>query len=161
MWLHQLRGRFRPALPATVKGRALALVGALALVPLTTACGPGQDTGGGRPSQSSVPAAAAVAPAKVEVIADLTGCEPNIRVEATELREGICHTAQGDFLITTFPEEKYKRTWLETARVYGGTYLVGTRWVVSAERKTLEPLRKKIGGDIRRLESFGSTGVGS
>ncbi|MEV7205324.1 MULTISPECIES: hypothetical protein [unclassified Streptomyces] len=102
-----------------------------------------------------------MAPAKVEVIADLVGCEPNIRVEASELREGICHTAQGDFLITTFPEEKYKRTWLETARVYGGTYLVGTRWVVSAERKALEPLRKKIGGDIRRLESFGSTGGGS
>ncbi|MGA5146935.1 hypothetical protein [Streptomyces olivaceus] len=102
-----------------------------------------------------------MAPAKVEVIAELTGCKPNIRVEAAELREGLCHTKQADYLITTFPEEKYKRTWLETARVYGGTYLVGTRWVVSAESKTLEPLRKKIGGDIQRLQGFGPTAGGS
>ncbi|MBZ6256806.1 hypothetical protein KVH22_14810 [Streptomyces olivaceus] len=161
MLLHQLRGRFSHTPPTPARGRAVALAGALALVPLTASCSPGEDAHGGGLPRTAAPAAAAVAPAKVEVIAELTGCKPNIRVEAAELREGLCHTKQADYLITTFPEEKYKRTWLETARVYGGTYLVGTRWVVSAESKTLEPLRKKIGGDIQRLQGFGPTAGGS
>ncbi|MEV5451815.1 hypothetical protein ACGFWG_37785 [Streptomyces sp. NPDC048405] len=155
MLLPQLRVRTSPAVPTTFAVPAVVMAGALALVPLAAACG--RVEGAGRPSQTSVPAAAAMAPAKVEVIANLTGCEPNIRVEATELREGICHTEQGEYLITTFPEEKYKRTWLETARVYGGTYLVGSRWVVSAEPKTLAALHKRIGGDVQRLQSFGSS----
>ena len=31
-----------------------------------------------------------------------------MRVQAKELREGVCHTEKGDYLITTFPEERYK-----------------------------------------------------
>ncbi|MET9820492.1 hypothetical protein ABZ038_02480 [Streptomyces sp. NPDC006349] len=64
------------------------------------------------------------------MIAVLTGCEAEIRVEAEELREGLCHTKQGDYIVTTFPEVRYQRTWLETANMYGGRYLVGERWVV-------------------------------
>ncbi|MEW1599513.1 hypothetical protein [Streptomyces sp. NPDC093808] len=123
-------------------------------MPLTAACSAdGGTEAKGKPST----AAAVVAPARIEVIANLTGCKANIRVEAEELREGVCHTKRGDYLITTFPEEKHKQTWLETARVYGGTYLVGTRWVVSAKPKMLEPLRKKLGGNIQRLRGFGPT----
>ena len=99
----------------------------------------------------SATAAGVVAPAKVEVIADLTGCEVRIRTEADELREGVCHSEKGDYLITTFPQEKYKLTWLDSAAVYGGKYLVGTRWVVSAKPELLEELRPKLGGTIQKL----------
>ncbi|WP_030248398.1 MULTISPECIES: hypothetical protein [unclassified Streptomyces] len=141
--------------------RAAALAGALAVLPLVTACGGGDDAepAGSRktvtPSGSAAPAAGVVAPAKVEVIAGLTGCKVKIRTEADELREGVCHTKKGDFLITTFPEEKLKETWLESASVYGGKYLVGMRWVVSAKPKMLEPLRAKLGGTIRDLQGIG------
>jgi hypothetical protein len=131
------------------------------VLPLVTACGGGDDdkpAAGGRaatPSGSAAPAAGVVAPAKVEVIAGLTGCEVKIRTEADELREGVCQTEKGDYLITTFPGEKLKETWLESAGVYEGTYLVGMRWVVSAKPETLEPLRAKLGGTVRELRGIG------
>jgi hypothetical protein len=66
------------------------LVGSLAL---GTACGGGEDGTARtpRPSKSSAaPAAGIVAPARIEVIAGPTGCEAEIRIEADELREGLC-----------------------------------------------------------------------
>ena len=97
--------------------RAVALAALLTAValPLATACTSDSDTDAGSGKKASpsasesmppAPVAAVVAPAKVEVIAKLTGCEVTIRTDAKELREGVCHTADGDYLITTFPEEK-------------------------------------------------------
>ena len=128
------------------------LVGSLALV---TACGGGEDDTARtpRPSKSSAaPAAGIVAPARIEVIAGLAGCKAEIRTEADELREGLCHSEQADYRITTFPAEKYKEAWLDAASVYGGTYLVGPRRVVSAEAEHLEQARNKLGGTVRRLK---------
>ncbi|MFF7529055.1 hypothetical protein [Streptomyces bobili] len=146
--------------PATTRLlRGAARAAGLTLLALATACG-----GGGQdevavnsdPAKiSAAPAAGVVAPAKVEVIAGLTGCEADIRIEADELRQGACTTADGGYLITTFPEEKLKETWLDSASVYGGTYLVGTRWVVSAEPEMLEKFRGKLGGTVRELRGIG------
>ncbi|WP_328285718.1 hypothetical protein [Streptomyces sp. GQFP] len=145
--------------------RAVALAALLTAVvlPLTTACTSDTskaDKADKKASESMTPApvAAVVAPAKVEVIAQLTGCTVKIRTDADELREGVCHTAPGDYLITTFPEEKYKLTWLDSAAMYGGKYLVGTKWVISAAPKLLEPLRQKVGGTIEDLSVQGSQG---
>nr|WP_261989332.1 hypothetical protein [Streptomyces sp. uw30] len=123
-----------------------------------TACGAGDQEGTSAqssPSNVAASVAGVVAPAKVEVIADLTGCKVKIRTEADELREGVCHTKKGDYLITTFPAEKYKLTWLDAAAVYGGKYLVGTRWVVSAKPGLLEQLRPQLGGNIQQLRGVG------
>lgn len=76
-------------------------------------------------SVTAAPEAGVVAPAKVEVIANLTGCKPKIRINAVELRQGVCHTKKVDYLITTFPEDQYKELWLDSASGYGGKYLVG------------------------------------
>ncbi|MFJ9742358.1 hypothetical protein [Streptomyces sp. NPDC101166] len=147
----------------SIRGAALAL--SLALLPLATACS-GADggtdknaAGDGDPSKiSAAPAAGVVAPAKVEVIAGLTGCTPKIRIEADELRQGVCHTPEIDYLITTFPEDRFTEAWLDSAAIYGGTYLVGTRWIVSAkEPEMLERFRTKLGGTIRRLGGVGPT----
>ena len=148
--------------------RAVALAALLTAVvlPLATACTSDTNKADKKASESMTPApvAAVVAPAKVEVIAQLTGCTVKIRTDADELREGVCHTAPGDYLITTFPEEKYKLTWLDSAAMYGGKYLVGTKWVISATPKLLEPLRQKVGGTIQDLSVQGSqsnTGQGT
>ncbi|MEU0042976.1 hypothetical protein ABZ044_07765 [Streptomyces werraensis] len=139
--------------------RDVAVAAALALA--ATACSTGgedEPSAKGDPSKiSAAPAAGVVAPAKVEVIANLTGCKANIRIEADELREGLCHTKQGDYIITTFPEEKYQKTWLETANMYGGRYLVGTRWVVAAKPEVLEQLRSRLGGTIQQMRGMGPT----
>ncbi|MGW0827526.1 hypothetical protein [Streptomyces sp. NPDC002845] len=128
----------------------------LAVLPLVAACGGGDDEGADEASEVSSSPVAVVAPAKVEVIASLTGCEVQMRVEAEQLREGACHTPEGDYLITTFPEEKLKQVWLDTNAIYGGTYLVGPRWAIGAEREVLDTLREKVGGTIQKLR--GTTG---
>ena len=128
--------------------------GVLVLLLTATGCGGGDDEGASAqssPSNVAATVAGVVAPAKVEVIAGLTGCEAEIRVEAEELREGMCHTKKADYVITTFPHQKYQQTWLDAASVYGGTYLVGSRWVVSAEPETLGHLRAKLGGTVQQL----------
>lgn len=145
--------------------RAVTLAALLTAVvlPLTTSCTSDTDKADktdktASASMTPAPVAAVVAPAKVEVIAELTGCKVKIRTDADELREGVCHTALGDYLITTFPEEKYKLTWLDSASMYGGKYLVGTKWVVSAAPKLLVPLRQKVGGTIQDLSVQGGQG---
>lgn len=97
-------------MPTARLARGAALAGSLAFLPLGTACSGGEDESAStaksaRASVTAAPAAGVVAPAKVEVIADLTGCKPKIRIEADELRQGLCHTKKVDYLITTFPEE--------------------------------------------------------
>lgn len=91
------------------------------------------------------------------LIAGLTGCKARIRVDAEELREGICHTKGGDYLITTFPEQRYQETWLDSVGMYQGTYLVGSRWVVSAQPKMLKQFRTSLGGTITHLTGTGPT----
>jgi hypothetical protein len=139
--------------------RTAAVAGSLAALPFVAACSAEDDDSAAddKISKISAPAASVVAPAKVEVIAGLTGCKVKIRVQAQELREGFCHTEKGDYLITTFPEERYKETWLDSIRMYGGKYLVGSRWVVSAPQEMLEPFRTKLGGTIRQLRGTGPT----
>ncbi|MCQ9182371.1 hypothetical protein KMT30_25655 [Streptomyces sp. IBSBF 2953] len=145
--------------------RGAALAGSLALFPFTAACGGGDDTDDkGAPTPTRVtaaPQAGVVAPAKVEVIAGLTGCTAEIRIEADELRQGVCHTEESDYVITTFPEERYKESWLEASSVYGGQYLVGSRWVVSAQPKALAGFRTQLGGTIRQLTGTGPTAAPS
>ncbi|MFY1679794.1 MULTISPECIES: hypothetical protein [unclassified Streptomyces] len=144
-------------------GRALASlrhVLAVAAVPVlaasVAACGGGErDPSAAASPSSSAPAGASggvVAPARIEVIAGLAGCEATVRVEAEQLREGVCHDPEGDYLITTFPEERYQRAWLAEAAVYDATYLVGPRWVVSAERERLPELRDVLGGTIGKAD---------
>ncbi|MFI0533336.1 hypothetical protein ACH3XX_25270 [Streptomyces scabiei] len=125
----------------------VALAAGLVALPLVAACSGGGDEAKGKAS----PVAAAVASAKVEVIAELTGCEVKIRTEAEELREGVCQTSAGDYLITTFPKEKLKEVWLESASMYGGKYLVGPQWAISAKPPVLKKLKAKVGGTIRDL----------
>ncbi|GAA1012992.1 MULTISPECIES: hypothetical protein [Streptomyces] len=115
-------GRTGRPLLAARRTRGTLLAAALVLVPLATACDGGADDAAvnSAPSRISAPQAGVVAPAKVEVIARLTGCTPDIRIEAEQLRQGVCHTPEIDYLITTFPKEEYKQVWLDSAAVYGG-----------------------------------------
>lgn len=140
--------------------RAAAYAAGVALLPLSAACGGGEDDAARAPGASRTPAISAVqaqvvAPARVEVIARLTDCTAKIRIEADELRQGVCHTERADYLITTFPEERFKRTWLDTAATYQGDFLVGSRWVISAEREALERFRTRTGGTIVHMSGTG------
>lgn len=143
---------YRPHAP-----RAVALLAALVLPALLVGCSADQaDTRHAarpKPSTGGVPSPA---PANIEKIASLTGCEAEIRMEADELREGVCKTSRGNWIVTTFPAEKFKRTWLDTASMYGGTYLVGPKWAIGAELGVLKQLRTDVGGDLQQLRGINS-----
>lgn len=146
--------------PATRLARGAAVGAGLALMPLTVACGGGADKPAAARKASESPAISAVragvvAPAKVEVIAGLTGCKAKIRIEADELRQGVCHTKDVDYLVTTFPEERFKEVWLESAAMYRADFLVGNRWVVSAKIDALKKFRDRTGGEIVSYSGMG------
>ncbi|MDG5801541.1 hypothetical protein P9869_02440 [Streptomyces ossamyceticus] len=139
--------------------RGVTLVAGLAVLSLVAGCGGGDGDGSAQKAADDADRVAeVVAPAKVEVLASLTGCEVKIRTEAEELREGVCHTKAGDYLITTFPKEELLQVWLDSASLYGGKKLVGPRWAISAKEEVLEPLRKKVGGTVQDLSTYGRTG---
>ncbi|MFF2521064.1 hypothetical protein [Streptomyces liangshanensis] len=137
--------------------RGALLVAVLALASLTTACS--ADGKAARPSASRAGGIPAAAPADIGRIAALTGCEADIRTDADELREGVCVTPQGSWTVTTFPAERFKRTWLDAAAMYGGTYLVGPRWAIGGTPELLAELRKKVGGDLQKLRDMNAPPV--
>jgi hypothetical protein len=138
--------------------RGVTLAAGLAMLPLVAGCGGGDGDGSAKKADDTSRVAEIVAPAKVEVLASLTGCDVKIRTEAEELREGVCHTKAGDYLITTFPKEELLQVWLDSASIYGGKKLVGPRWAISAKEEVLEPLRKKVGGTVQDLSTYGRKG---
>ncbi|MFD3486105.1 hypothetical protein [Streptomyces sp. NPDC058665] len=104
--------------------------------------------------KSTAPPVPSAAPASIEKIASMTGCAAEMRTEAEELREAVCVTPEGNWIVTTFPTEKLKLTWLDTASMYGGTYLVGPRWAIGAKPQLLKTLRTKVGGELQELRGM-------
>ncbi|RSS32548.1 hypothetical protein EF912_38035 [Streptomyces sp. WAC07061] len=94
--------------------------------------------------------------ATVEELASALGCTAESLTEADELRQGACATAQGAYRLTTFAAQKGLHAWLAETRVYGGVYLVGNRWVVTAPSpEALTALRERLGGTLETGEEHG------
>ncbi|MEU6344629.1 hypothetical protein ABZ883_27190 [Streptomyces sp. NPDC046977] len=108
---------------------------AVAVALLGTACG-GQDSG--TPD----------GPVALERIGRAIGCTPQVQTDVDELRQGACTTARGAYVMVTFASAAGQKSWLEEAQPYGGSYLVGERWVVEADPDALEPVRKELGGTV-------------
>ncbi|MFD7838240.1 hypothetical protein [Streptomyces sp. NPDC059761] len=111
------------------------------------------------PDPSSSPAAASAArPAPLQAIADALGCTPEITVDAEELREGACGSGQEGFRMATFTSEQGRKTWLTEAQMYGGTYLVGPTWVITAaSAEVLAGAHTRLGGTIETVSGHGSS----
>ncbi|WP_237285347.1 hypothetical protein [Streptomyces niveus] len=139
---------------ATMAALAVPLLLAL-LAPLAIGCSadPAADEGAS-PRKATATAVPSAAPASIERIASMTGCAAEMRTDAEELREAVCVTSEGNWIVTTFPTERLKRTWLDTASMYGGTYLVGPRWAIGAEPGLLKKLRTKVGGEVEELRGM-------
>lgn len=111
------------------------------------------------PTAVPTPAPASAGPASIQQIAAVLGCTADIGVVATELRQGSCRTDQGEFRMLTFAADTGQRAWLTEAQAYGGTYLVGSRWIVTAQsREALAGLRATLGGTIQAPEHGGHGG---
>jgi len=118
---------------------ALAVVTALSL----TGCGGGDDK---KAAADAVPVAAT---GSLEQLAAQVKCKPNMQTDADELRQAICKTGAGKFILLTFATDRGQREWINGAKDYGGHYLVGRKWIaVGQEDSTVTTLRKTLGGDI-------------
>ncbi|GGS62174.1 hypothetical protein ACFFV7_00035 [Nonomuraea spiralis] len=135
----------RPAVAAL--GLALLAGCATATVPVQQAA---HHHGAAPPAAAQAPAAApASRAASMEQLTALLGCPPRkLQVDAAELRQAACDSPQGRLTIVTFATDSGKRTWLDAAQAYGGSYLVGERWVVVAAAGPLERLRARLGGEL-------------
>ncbi|MGW6583490.1 hypothetical protein ACWF76_29615 [Streptomyces globisporus] len=120
---------------------ALVLAGILFL----TGCSsePAEDGGGqGRPTPK--PAATGT----LEELAKKAGCDPNVQTDAAELRQANCKTSGRRYVLTTFATDRGQREWINEAKDYGGSYLVGRRWVAVGEPDVVAALRGRLGGTV-------------
>ncbi|MDX3540525.1 hypothetical protein PV721_40780, partial [Streptomyces sp. MB09-01] len=124
-------------------GRPRAAFAALCVTALL--CG---GCGAGKAAAHRTPASAHQT--SIEEIATAIGCTAEVSVEADELRQGGCETGQGGpYRMVTFAAEQGMRSWLAEARNYGGIYLVGDRWVVTARSEdALAAVRGRLGGSL-------------
>ncbi|GHB60274.1 hypothetical protein GCM10010347_32890 [Streptomyces cirratus] len=138
--------------PPRVTARHLAPCVAVLLTSLLCGgCGTGHAKT--RPAAVASPQASHVS---VQDLAAALGCTAEITVDAEELREGACGAGAAGYRIATFTADEGQRAWLAESRVYGGTYLVGDRWVVTAaSAEALAPLRERLGGKVETGDAHG------
>ncbi|MGV9313486.1 hypothetical protein ACWDR0_15005 [Streptomyces sp. NPDC003691] len=138
------------AVPKTLMALAVVALGPL------TACGPGDDGDGRGGTAPPSPAATGT----LEQLAARAGCEPEIRAGAQELRQARCATGDGTYILVTFATDRGQREWINAANDYGGTYLVGRRWVASGAEATVTALRARLGGELEKgADHGGGTGT--
>ncbi|MFI0448861.1 hypothetical protein [Actinomadura sp. 6N118] len=135
--------------------KAVTVLAVCMALPLATSCGgKAPEATGSAPSKASGQAAAAgagpAAAASIEQLAARMGCVPQPRGgKAADYRQAICATTAGKYVINTFDTAKGQQEWLEYSKMYGGTYLVGTRWIVVSSPQLPTPLRTKLGGQLQ------------
>ncbi|MFJ8884363.1 hypothetical protein ACIRJR_13265 [Streptomyces sp. NPDC102402] len=142
------RGRARRASAAVLAGSAL-----LTMCGVLTACGGGAD---GDDQPADPPAASGT----LEQIASKARCEPNLQTDAEEIRQANCATDEGRWILATFATDRGQREWLNEANDYGGSYLVGRKWVAAGDADVVAALRGRLGGTVETGSSHHSGGSG-
>lgn len=97
-------------------------------------------------------------PEGLDRIAAALGCSPEVTVDAQDVREGACSVGAQPFRMATFATAQGRAAWLSESRQYGGTYLVGERWIITApSADALTPARARLGGTLDSPPAHGHT----
>ncbi|MFJ8824975.1 hypothetical protein ACIREE_24745 [Streptomyces sp. NPDC102467] len=126
------------------------LVAGVAVVAAVTGCG-AHDNG------SKIPRTAS---GSLEQLAHTAGCRPDIQTDADELRQANCGKGSGRYVLATFATDRGQAEWLDAADDYGGTYLVGRKWIVVGADRVVTELRGRLGGTVERSSSHHSMSSG-
>ncbi|MFD4226513.1 hypothetical protein [Streptomyces sp. NPDC058545] len=131
-----------------------AAAAALASLALLTAC----SAGGNGDDKPDVPPTAT---GSLEQLATKAQCKPNIQTDAQELRQANCATDDGRYVLATFATDRGQREWINEANDYGGSYLVGRKWVAVGEPNVVAALRGRLGGTVETASPHHSGSSGS
>ncbi|PWK65077.1 hypothetical protein BCL76_11364 [Streptomyces sp. CG 926] len=154
--------------PALARRSGGPLVRALTSTALTVSCALliGGCAGGSAPDAASSvggaeadtsPSAATAPPRTVQQLAATVGCTAELTTNAADYRQATCKTGEADYVLLDFDTAEGQRAWLDYAQMYGGVYLVGDRWALSAKSKEyMESLRATIGGTVEEKSSYGA-----
>ncbi|NDU77073.1 hypothetical protein GWI34_31300 [Actinomadura sp. DSM 109109] len=126
--------------------KTVPLCAAALAMPLAAGCSAGSDASGG---------GKAAKPASLAELARQTDCSLTGKRKVQDLEQGNCKTARGRYVLLSFTTDNGMNAWLEEAKPWGGTYLVGARWVAVSQQQTLEQLRTDLGGKIVHGDGHG------
>ncbi|MBD0837202.1 MULTISPECIES: hypothetical protein [unclassified Streptomyces] len=84
----------------------------------------------------------------LEQLAAEAKCRPDMQTDADTIRQALCGKGKGKYVLATFSTDRGQREWINTAKDYGGYYLVGRKWVAVGHEDVLTTLRTTLGGDI-------------
>ncbi|MDT3723379.1 hypothetical protein ROS62_00155 [Streptomyces sp. DSM 41972] len=84
----------------------------------------------------------------LEKLAAEAKCDPDMQTDADTIRQALCGKGDEKYVLATFSTDRGQAEWLNTAKDYGGYYLVGRKWVAVGEERTVEALRATLGGDL-------------
>ncbi|WP_372347262.1 hypothetical protein [Streptomyces sp. KL116D] len=135
--------------------RKLLVAGVVALAAATGCTAHGD----GRPA----PKIPRTASGSLEQLAHRAGCaKPDVQTDADELRQANCGSGRSRWVLATFATDRGQAEWLDAADDYGGTYLVGRRWIAVGPDRVVTELRGRLGGTVERSSSHhsGSSGGG-
>ncbi|AXL88276.1 hypothetical protein C4J65_07955 [Streptomyces sp. CB09001] len=122
---------------------------ALAAVLALTGCGAGGD------GADTVPATAT---GSLEHLAAEAECTPNMQTDADTIRQALCGKGDGKYVLATFATDRGQREWINTAKDYGGFYLVGRKWVAVGHEDVVAELRGTLGGTLEQGVQHGGGG---
>ncbi|GAA2609410.1 MULTISPECIES: hypothetical protein [Streptomyces] len=114
---------------------------ALAAVLALTGCGSGGD------GAAAVPRTAT---GSLEHLAAEAKCAPDLQTDADTIRQALCGTGDEKYVLATFATDRGQREWINTAKDYGGYYLVGRKWVAVGHEDVVAQLRGSLGGTLEQ-----------
>lgn len=92
----------------------------------------------------------------VEELAETVGCTPAFQGTTADFRQANCKVGKTDYLILDFSTDDGQQAWYDGAIPYGGSYLVGERWILtSSSEDAMIKLQGELGGAIEQDESMG------
>ncbi|MFC8866082.1 hypothetical protein ACFUAC_00105 [Streptomyces sp. NPDC057148] len=117
------------------------LAPAAAAVLALTGCGSDGD------GEAAVPETAT---GSLEHLAAEVKCEPDMQTDADTIRQALCGRGDEKYVLATFATDRGQREWINTAKDYGGYYLVGRKWVAVGHEDVVADLRGRLGGTLEQ-----------
>ncbi|MGV9283323.1 hypothetical protein [Streptomyces sp. NPDC003730] len=127
------------------------MLAAAALAAVLTLAGCGADGGG----EAAVPETAT---GSLEHLAVEAKCTPDLQTDADTIRQALCGKGDGKYVLATFATDRGQREWINTAKDYGGYYLVGRKWVAVGHEDVVADLRGRLGGTLEQGARHGGDG---